>query len=229
MEYRLLDPVELFHFCAASRQNSDVWSEFLRRYGSKLKQFIHGTLRQVLGVSACPNESTTYGGIQDTDLFQNAIVRLVESDCAAMKRFSGTSEADLLAYLAVICRSVVLDALRRDTASKRRRPATVEREEKIAASGGARGFLDNAGFERAILARELISIAHHTIKSRSGHVSSRDQLVFQLHFFDGLSFGQIAQCRGINLSKTGVEKLVKRLVGRVQTVATSGKSEETVQ
>jgi RNA polymerase sigma factor (sigma-70 family) len=224
---RILDPVELFQLCAFNRENSDAWSEFLRRYTAKLKHFIHGTLRQVFGYSAYQNDSTRLG-IQESDLFQNAIVRLVENDCAAMKRFSGTSENELLAYMAVICRSAVLDVLRRDSAFKRR-PAVIESEESIMGSADSHRRIDHSGFEREILVRELMALARHTIGSHHGNVSDRDQLVFELYFFNGLSFSQIAQCRGINLSKAGVEKLLKRLVGRVQTLASSGKSEETLQ
>ena len=106
---RLLDPVELFHLCAADCENTDAWTELLRRYTVKLKHFIFGTLRQVLGHSAFRKDSIASGGIQENDLLQNSIVRLVKNDCAAMKRFSGTSEEELLDYLAVICRSSVLD------------------------------------------------------------------------------------------------------------------------
>jgi RNA polymerase sigma factor (sigma-70 family) len=226
----ILDPIELFQLCAAERENSSAWSEFLRRYTAKLKFFIHGTLRLIFGYSAYQNESATSGGIQESDLFQNMIIRLVENDCAAMKRFSGKSENELLAYLAVICRSSVLDTLRRNNALKRR-PAAAEREDFIFALTSIPQCMDHARSEREILARELMSLVQRTIKSRRGssHISSRDQLVFELHFFDGLSYSQIAGCNGINLSKGGVEKLIKRLVDQVQTLASSGKSEEMRQ
>jgi RNA polymerase sigma factor (sigma-70 family) len=225
---RSLDPIELFRLCAADRENSEVWYEFLRRYTIKLKQFIGGTLRQVGGGAIGQNQSMTQGCTQESDLFQNAIVRLVENDCAAMKRFSGTCEGDLLAYLAVICRSVVLDSLRRES-SIQRRHAAAAREEAITNLTYSRRFMDHSGFEREILGRELISLIRRTIKSNSGHVSDRDQLVFDLRFVDGLSFAEIARCRGINLSKSGVERVLKRLVDRVQVMAASGKPEESVQ
>jgi RNA polymerase sigma factor (sigma-70 family) len=222
-ELRLLDPIELFRICAADRQNSDAWREFLHRYTTKLRYFINGTLKQVLGPS--PSQP---GSIQESDLFQNAIVRLVENDCAAMKRFSGTSENDLLAYLAVICRSSVLDTLRRNNTLKRRHTAA-ESDETTLVSAGSRRQTNYSEFERDILVGEIVSLTRHTIDSHSGRVSNRDHLVFKLHFFDGLSYSQIAECKGINLSKAGVEKLLKRLVGRVQTLASPGKSEGTMQ
>lgn len=229
VELRLFDPVELFQLCAADRENTIAWSEFLRRYTAKLKFFIHGTLRQVLGYSAHPDYLFTFGGIQEGDLFQNAIVRLVENDCAAMKRFSGTSENELLAYLAVICRSSVLDTLRRNNALKRRASA-IGKDETVLDSTESHQRNDSSNFERMILARELTSLFRDTIRSHSGDASKRDRLVFKLHFFDGLSYSQIAQCGGVNLSKAGVEKLLKRLVDRVQMLAASGKpGEETLQ
>jgi RNA polymerase sigma factor (sigma-70 family) len=225
--YRLLDPVKLFQLCAEDRENTDAWSEFLRRYTAKMKHFIYGTLRQVLGHSGFPNAITS-DGCQDSDLFQNAIVRLVENNCAAMRRFSGTLENELLAYLAVICRSSVLDTLRRASALKRRASAA-EKEESNLESTRSQLLTSHSEVEREILAHELISLVDRTIKSHSGQVSTRDQLVFRLHFFDGLSYNQIAQCKGINLSKAGVEKLLQRLVGRVQTLASSIGSKETLQ
>jgi RNA polymerase sigma factor (sigma-70 family) len=227
-EVQLLDPIELFRLCAADRENSDAWSEFLRRYTTRLKYFIQGTLRQTHGYPATQHDAATSGAIQESDLFQNAILRLVENDCAAMKRFSGTSEDDLLAYLAVICRSAVLDTLRRSSALKRRN-AVPESDESILFSYVPRRIAEDVGFERNILLDEIVSLTRNTIQCHSGDVSSRDQLVFKLHFFDGLSYSQIAQCKGVNLSKAGVEKLLKRLVGRVQSLASSGRSEETVQ
>ena len=228
VDLRLIDPIELFRLCACNREDSDAWSEFLRRYTVKLKHFIHGTLRQTSESASHQKGPIMSGRIQEGDLLQNVIVRLIENDCATMKRFSGTSENDLLAYLAVICRSTVLDTFRRNNALKRRTSA-LEIEESIKDSNDSRRLKGNSGFEREILARELVSLFTHTIKSHSGQVSDRDQLVFQLHFFDGLSYNQISQCKGINLSKAGVEKLLKRLVDRVQILASSGNSEETLQ
>ena len=121
-----LNSIDLFQKCAADREDSALWSEFLNRYSSRLKQFIRGMLRQVFGSSAYTSNAFVLGGIQESDLFQNIIVRLVENNCAAMKRFSGSTEEELLAYLAVISRSVVMDAVRRHKAIKRR--PTMENE-----------------------------------------------------------------------------------------------------
>jgi RNA polymerase sigma factor (sigma-70 family) len=221
-----LDSIELFQLCASDRDNSVAWSEFLRRYTTKIKYFIRGAMRQARMGFAHPVDTAAY---QESDFFQNTIIRLVENDCTAMKKFSGTSENALLAYLAVICRSVVLDTMRYSSAIKRHRPAIAESDESINKYGDPLHPINNSGFDRPILIREIMSFAFHTAKSPSSEISQRDRLIFQLHFFDGLSHSQIAGCEGVNLTKGGVEKVLKRIVERVQFLASSKRSEETVQ
>jgi RNA polymerase sigma factor (sigma-70 family) len=218
------DPVDLFHRCASDRDDSEAWSELLRRYAAKIKYFIRGTLLRDQGSADC-GYSTTRADVQENDLFQNTILRLVENDCAVMKRFSGSQEQELLAYLAVISRSVVRDTLRSQAAVKRH-PGTrldVAISRTAASSEPTRRW----GSERHVLIGEVMGLTEQTIRSFSGEESSRDRLVFELHFVQGLSFQQISECRGIHLSKAGVEKLVNRLVDRVRSLATTGKSEAT--
>jgi len=228
MDVTLLAAISLFRVCANNRDDSSAWSEFLRRYTAKMKHFIRGALKQTGGLGRHPQNPVASGGLQERDLFQNVIVRLVENDCAAMKRFSGESEKDLLAYLAVICRSTVLDTLRRNNALKRR-ISSAETEDALRNAANSGRFTDHAFLEREILARELVTLFTRIIHSHSGEVSERDQLVFRLHFFDGLSYSQISQCKGIHLSKAGVEKLLKRLVDRVQVLASADGPKGTVQ
>ena len=213
-------PVELFVRCASDRGDSESWSEFLRRYAAKIKYFIRGTLRQDMGPITDPNAAVT--GIQESDLFQNTILRLVENDCAVMKKFSGTTEDELMAYLAVISRSVVRDALRWQKASKRQ--GTVDEREE---SSFSERLAEHLGFDR-VLVSEIRSLIQQAILSSSPETFSRDRLVFDLHFLHGLSTRQIAECKGINMSKAGVEKLLNRLLDRVRGLA-SGENSEAAQ
>ncbi len=216
------DPVELFLLCAADRENAALWSEFLGRYACKIKYFIRGTLRRNFGAEPEPGADTVRGGIQESDLLQNTILRLVENDCAAMKRFSGATEGELLAYLAVISRSVVMDAMRRHRTFSRDVAAPVVPPGDHPVDGfDAREIADRSDLEREFLGRELASLTQRTLKNLSGPAFSRDRLVVDLYFSHGLSFQQIAQCKGINLSKGGVEKVLNRLVTRVRTLAVS--------
>ena len=191
-----------------------------------MKQFIRGMLRQSYGFSAGAENAFIIGNLQESDLFQNVIVRLVENDCAAMKRFSGSAEEELLAYLAVISRSVVMDAMRRHRAIKRK--PKVDNEGLFPPSIAPGKAVVEPETEREILTRELLGMAHQFINSSSGRVSARDRLVFELHFLEGLSLQQISRCKGINLTKGGVEKLIRRMVDRVQNMASAGRPEATL-
>ena len=223
---RSLDAIELFRICAADTENSEAWSEFLRRYSVKIRYFIKGTLRQ-LSASSSSNIQVFQDGTQESDLFQNAIIRLVANDCAAMRRFSGKDECELLAYLAVICRSTVLDTLRGANAARRGTDREAAANAEIAFFGQQHPASHDV-LDRRILLRELASFTQNTREPELEKTMNRDRLVFDLHFLHGLSYSQISQCKGIDLSKAGVEKLLKRVIARVQILAGERKLNETV-
>lgn len=217
-----LHPVELFSRCAADRTDAVVWSEFLRRYVHKIKYFIRGTLRRTFGTESDPGVFVVRGAVQESDLLQNFILRLVENDCAVMKRFSGTTEDELLAYLAVIARSVVIDTLRRLRVFQGSAHAPEARPDDDPENDCSYSDVaDDSDLERGVLAHELASLTQRTLKSLSGPALSRDKLVCDLYFTHDLSFRQIAECSGINLTKGGVEKLLNRLIDRVRTSASA--------
>ena len=156
---------------------------------------------------------------QEADLFQSTILKLVENRCAVLRRFSGKAEDELMAYLAVIARSVVRDHFRRLRAQKRgpwpASSVSSEESEQVGQPGAIPHAWQNP-MEREILVRELEQVSMETIRIHSGD-PDRDRLIFQLYFKDGLSTAQIAACEGVGLSKTGIEKTLNRLKDRVRT------------
>jgi RNA polymerase sigma factor (sigma-70 family) len=226
-----LDSLKLVSRCAQDTQNTLLWTEFVRRFTPKIKQFISGTLRQSLGVGKWLREASVLrGGASENDLFQNTIIRLVENDCAALKRFSGTSENEFLAYLAVISRSVVRDFLRRQVALKRPLSMAQGPRRESAETPSPPGLrADALQVERGILAREVAQLSERTIRSLSGESSERDWLIFQLYYYDDLTICQIAQCKGIGLTKAGVERVIARYKERVRTIVSVDDSEAAVR
>ena len=136
-----------------------------------------------------------------------------------------------MAYLAVITRSVVRDCLRRQRARKRPpiwmavEPSRLD----LTDAPGARVRMDPSSAERGLLAREIRDLSERSLHSLAGKSSDRDRLIFELYFFHDLSLNQIAQCRGINLSKAGVEKVICRLTEHLRAAAMVGVSEATLQ
>jgi RNA polymerase sigma factor (sigma-70 family) len=208
---------DLVAACARNRDDSPMWTEFLRRYGGKIKLFIRGTLRTAGEGSR--SDGPLPGGPEEKDLFQSTILKLVENDCAALKRFTGLTEDEWLAYLAVITRSVVRDALRRRNRYKRMgNPNAVPIMVSEAATPEFRPDRpERLKMERELLASEVRSLCEQQIQSEWPESCARNLLIFRLYFDHDLTTRQIAACRGVNLSKTGVEKVINRLKERVRT------------
>jgi RNA polymerase sigma factor (sigma-70 family) len=215
---------ELFFDCARDTCDNRSWEEFLRRFAPKIKQFIRTSLRRAVGRDlALSQNPVIMGGVQENDLLQNVVMRLVANDCAAMKRFSGSTEEELLAYLAVITRSVVRDSLRWHRAGKR--PDSVETRQDCADLGSIDEMLQaDPTTERDVLFRELKDLSRKTLTLQSP-AANRDRMIFELYFFHDLSINQIARCKGIELSKAGVEKALNRVKDRVRAAVTPRGSE----
>jgi RNA polymerase sigma factor (sigma-70 family) len=215
------DSLTLVSLCAQNPTHHALWSEFLGRFGGKLKFFIRMTLQSKGGNAFSTRALAGLPMKGEADLLQDTVLRLVENDCAALKRFSGTTEENLFAYFAVIARSVVCDYCRRQRAQKRPRwqssddPATLEERQVYRPQ---RDRSERAP-EKTILARELEEISLQAIRDHSGENADRDRLLFRLYFYDDLSPNQISKCKGINLSKAGVERALNRVKDKVKSAA----------
>jgi RNA polymerase sigma factor (sigma-70 family) len=217
---------ELLSACARDRGNSALWAEFLGRYDRKIRYYIKDLLQRTVGKMSAAETSGILGGMQCSDLFQSTIVRLVENDCAALRKFSGSTESDWLAYLAVVTRSVVRESLRRQRALKR--PGGADgMEPPVERERGRPGHPEaTRELERTVLAREVRKLGERAINDGAGEAGTRDLLIFSLYFDHDLSLNQISQCQGIKLSKTGVEKALTRLKELVRSAVSEESSKE---
>jgi RNA polymerase sigma factor (sigma-70 family) len=218
----------LMSLCASNREDVSLWSEFLRRVTPKILCFIRGTMKQHLGGSTIlADEPLLFGGMQEKDLLQNTILRLVENDCAAMKRFSGSTDDELFAYLAVISRSVVRSGLRMERAKKRPPDSCAVRLSLVppVERGVARPESGPPVAERELLDQEVRRLSEQTLNLLPRESSVRDRVIFELYFYEDLSPRQISQCEGIRLSSAGVEKVIGRLKERLRRLASTGTSE----
>jgi RNA polymerase sigma factor (sigma-70 family) len=209
-----MDWAELISACARDRENSELWSEFLSRYGPKIRTFVQGAWQ----LSAAEDAATVLRELHPPDLFQTTIMRLVEKNCAAMKRFSGTTEDHWLAYLAVIAKSVVRDTLRRQRSLKRARSSTAAALPAIAMKRlmPERTDFERPAVERDILAQEVRNLCERTISNLRSDTSMRDLLIFRLYLDQGLAPDQIARCEGVSLSRAGVELVLNKLRDRIR-------------
>jgi len=226
VDLRNLSAPELVSLCVANTANTDLWSEFVRRFAPTVRFYIRKTLPRLQnGTTLRPH------GINDeNDLFQNTILRLLKRDSALLKRFVGTREEEFVAFLAVVAESVVRDSLRRRMAYKRpneyRRNHSDNFDFPVSEnSKGAR--LKEPVAERRLLAKEVWRISLRTIKNLSRSLHVRDRRIFELYFSQGLSVDSIARLKAIGLSKTAVEKVLSKIKNRVRVaIAAKGRPEE---
>jgi RNA polymerase sigma factor (sigma-70 family) len=209
--------VEIVAACARNTGDCAAWEEFLTRYGPKIKQFIRKA-RFLLTYGSRPPPGGLFPQLQPVDLFDEVMLRLVDDSCAALKRFAGSTEEDWLAYLAKIAYSAVREPLRRERRQRRFHRGSVPLSAVPPAQWATPNFADHRCSERILLAREIRDLCEQIIANVSGGKSARNRIIFRLHFVHDLSFGQIAACKGLNLSKSGVRDVVNRLTGRVRGI-----------
>ncbi len=210
--------VDLLWLGVADRENSMIWAEFLRRILPKINQFVRGSLRRIgYGPHLCDLSEYLCGQATD-DLIQLIVLRLVEDECTLLKRFRGETDNDLLAYLAIISRSVVLSCRRGRNAVKRF--GRNGRASPIRESGLLNSHSNpvSAFVERKVLATEVARLVERVLSDKT-RFSDRDRLICRLHFAHDLSASQIANCRGIGLSKSGVAKVLSRVKTRTRSLA----------
>jgi hypothetical protein len=68
----------------------------------------------------------------------------------------------------------------------------------------------------------VVELSTRMLRFLPGPYSTRDRLIFQLYFLHNLSADRITQCKGINLSKAGVEKVLNRLKERIRAATSTG-------
>ena len=151
-------------------------------------------------------------------MIQELMIKLVENEFFLLKRFVGETDDDLFAYLAAICRSVVVDWFRAQTAAKR---LGRKRERMLAELPGmppvARPRLWRV--KKLILARELCEFVEEALRQGRRATAARNRLIFHLYYVECLSTAEIARCRGIELTKEGVKKVLNGIKRHVRLLA----------
>lgn len=207
----------LLSACARSRSDDALWREFLGRYASWIMRFITKA-RAVWSSETGASPEWLPGAVDRSDLLQSVMVRLVENRCAALKAFSGDTEAEWLSYVAAISASVVRATFRREVRAKRQAGATIEAMPfaeywQRAQDQKRNQYLE---IEKGVLVSELRVICERVIRNVAGEHSDRDMLIFRLYFIHGVSISQIAAWREIRLSRSGVGYVIERLAQRVR-------------
>jgi len=194
-----------------------LWEEFVSRFQGRIRLVVLRSFRTEVE----RNPGLDVGSVPDAvlDLSQDVFVKLLEGGRRALTRFRGRSEHSIHTYLHAIAVNVVRDHFKKLRAQKTPRASAsisnlVQQElESEGPSYDQALVSDGPGPERYVASRELRDRMGKVIDQSSpqGATGARDRLIFRLYFVEGLSVGEIAAARAIELSESGIEKRVRRL------------------
>lgn len=152
------------------------------------------------------------------DLAQEVYLRLVQHDGRILRSFRGTTEFSVMAFLARISETVVLDHQRRAERERRRGQVVPIDAAKAAELTDKSSRGEAAEFDPKALSSILSWIdVERVVEGDPDHKNARrNALIFKLHYVDGFSSGEIARFPGFELTRPGVETILARLRKRIQ-------------
>lgn len=217
---RRLSNRELVARLAHAGPDDPQWVEFFDRFQPRVRLVVYRTVQTERQRYMRADTGEVRELVQE--LSQEVFVRLLDGERRALRRFQGASENSIYTYLHTIAVNLVRDHFKRLRAQKSPpRGASLEEPLPISATGG---FPESSPLLRDALATtgaspeeeaagselraRIVSVVGRVSK---GATSRRDRLIFRLYFEEGLTVDEIAACRSIGLSASGVEKCLRRL------------------
>ncbi|HEX9636478.1 MAG TPA: sigma-70 family RNA polymerase sigma factor [Acidobacteriota bacterium] len=210
---RTLSDAELLERCADHTLDETLWNELIARFHRRVSTVV---LRVLHAGSAAGLIGRREIQTQWRDLVQEFYARLLERDCAALRRFRGPGEAG--AYLVAIAANIARDFLR---AWARGVAVTGSLESEAGESSladprpGVAAPALGAGPDAAsaLVVEELLARLAALLE---GPERPRNLLLFKLHYVDGMTASEIAQLDGVELETSGVHSTLARMVRRLR-------------
>jgi RNA polymerase sigma factor (sigma-70 family) len=214
MDPKRLPNRDLIQKLVQAAPDDPLWKEFVTRFRPRVRL----TVLRSFQTEAARNPNVDPGAPFDVvdDLTQEVFVRLLEGERRALSRFQGRTDLSAHTYLGVIAVNLVRDHFK--TLRAHRAPKSTESLPVLPDATGddasyAQTILGGTGPERYVASTELRDKMRSIVDrlSPDGRTSARDRLVFQLYFIEGLTVGEIAADRSVQLSASGVEKCLRRM------------------
>ena len=191
-----------------------AWLEFLTRFERRVRLTVYRSFRIEAQHSA--SADVDHSGEAVRDLTQEVFLRLLDSNRRALAGFKGRNENSIYTYLNTIAVNLVRDHFKKLRAQKTP-PAAASLDAPIRTTEGdaeTRKVVDlvasdGAGPEQTAREIELRRQIAAAI-DRTGF-PQRDRLVFRFYFLEGRTIEEVAACRSVGLSPSGVEKCIRRL------------------
>jgi len=199
---------DLLRACGEKLTDRVLWTQFQERFQGLIFLYLMRALRL----------RRIHEDVADMvpDLAQEVYLRLVQHDGRILRSFRGTTEFSVMAFLARISSSVVLDFQRAANSEKRRGQVVPIESVRAAESGGAIHGLTASESNALTVLAQLIDVEKAIEADPDRKNARRNVLIFKLHYVDGFQASEIAQFPGFGLSKSGVETILARLRKRFE-------------
>ena len=227
MQVTRLSNRELIAHLAGAGPDDPAWLEFVSRFEHRIRLTIYRQFRVEAQLNRASDVDWT--GEMVRDLTQDVFLRLLDAERKPLAQFKGRNENSIYTYLGAIAGNLVRDHFRKLRAQKTP-PAATSLDAPLRMSDGADGPSVGENVPSPSQDPEHTAEAHE-LRQRIGAAierlafPKRDRLVFRFYFLEGRTIEELAGCKAVGLSRSGVEKCVRRLRVAVQEELTK-KTEE---
>lgn len=196
--------------CLKSADWENCWREFQSRFDKTILFYVYQEFQKISGQTM----STEFHEIVK-DLRQDVYIKLLKNDSQALRNFNGKNQSSFLAYLHVITKNLIKNYVNTNSYKKlismsKIKPAHEQSEDLQfqPVSMDTVNEIEKSDFQNFIL--EKIEPCY-----RSKNLE-RDILLFKLFYFKGFTAKEIASNSNFNLTASGVETTVNRIVQRLK-------------
>jgi RNA polymerase sigma factor (sigma-70 family) len=196
-----LSSAGLLRECGRKLTDVRLWQEFTGRFQRRIFLFLLRALRQ----RNIDDDVVTVAN----DLTQDVYLRLVRNDAHILRSFKGETDFAVTAFLGRVCVSVVTDYCRRRSTEKRQGVGVIP----ISTLSERRHPETDFDMNSVLSWIDVQRLIESDPEQRN---AARNVLMFKLHYIDGLTFQEIAEYLGFNLTADGVEQVLRRMRARIR-------------
>ena len=183
-----------------------AWTRFIREFEPHIRLTALRLVRAELGKASRIETGPLRELVED--MTQEVFVRLVTNERAALARFVGRHELSLRSYLGVIASNVVRDHFK--SLRRQKRPSNrvlLQRKETGEPLDLDQVFFSGEpGPEATVLSEELSRYIERGVTS-----NSKDKVLFNLYFVQGLNMREIAEIADLQMTERAVESALRRI------------------
>ncbi len=196
--------------CLKSADWENCWREFQSRFDKTILFYVYQEFQKMTGQTMSTEFHETV-----KDLRQDVYIKLLKNDSQALRNFNGKNQNSFLAYLHVITKNLIKNYVNTNSYKKlismsKIKPAHEQSEDLQfqPVSMDTVDEIEKSAFQNFIL--EKIKTCYRSKKLE------RDILLFKLFYFKSFTAKEIASNSNFNLTASGVETTVNRIVQRLK-------------